>query len=108
MKIVKFLILLFILLIAINPLKLYYEAKEPSSYQQEIFFSDSEKNLNMKNFKEIRRTFFRQKTYIVTYEYKQEILGNDKIKKIMISKFKKIIGGFIKNIKAQEETIRMA
>lgn len=81
MKIVKFLILIFILLIAINPLKLYYEAKEPSSYQQEIFFSDSEKNLDMKNFKEIRRTFFRQRTYIVTYEYKERVSEFNKLKK---------------------------
>lgn len=64
----KIIITILFMIFAFNPFELYYNARTPSIYQQRIYFDKEFSLLNLNEFREREKEFFKNKTYIIVLE----------------------------------------
>ena len=67
------------MILAFNPLELYYDTQTPSIYQQRIYFDKELSLLNFHEFREKEKEIFRNKTYIIVLDNNPRISYQDTI-----------------------------
>lgn len=83
----KIFVFLILVMFTFNPFKLFYDSNIPNVYQQEKILSEEFTKLNIINFKEKRREFVRQQTYLVYYDFTNKSININELKSMLNKKF---------------------
>lgn len=78
----KIIITILFILLAVNPLELYYNSSVPSIQKQKIYFDSEFSSLNINEYEEKEREIFRNKKYIIVLKNKENIKVERSIEKI--------------------------
>lgn len=104
MKILKFIVLIIISLIILYPFSGNHDSQAPAAHNlKQVFYEESNK-LKIDELEEVKRDFFRQNVYIVSYKSPTEKVKKDRIKAVIKEKLEKNNWSYQREYKSIHET----